>query len=125
MTSSQLIAFLFKVGNEYGYTYSHYLTEHLPNDINKSELPIFYYHDKEQDEIEMVGHTKYSESQLKHAISFRNVTIAIFLDKQDMWHCFFTTFKSMNGEESWEGGKPHYHYISYCFGMSREKVLEH
>lgn len=124
MTSTQLLALIFKAWNDFGYKYSHYLIEHLPNDINKSDLPTFYYHDKVEDELEKAGKTKYSDAQLKHAISYRNVTIAKFLDNGDRWHCFFTTFKSMKGEESWEGGKPHYHYISDCFGMRRDKVLK-
>lgn len=124
MTSTQLLALIFKAWNDFSYTYSHYLTEHLPNDINKLDLPTLYYHDQKENEIEKTGQTIYSDSQLKHAIAFRNVTIAKFLDNDERWHCFFTNFKSMKGEESWDGGKPHYHYISNCFGMSRERVLE-
>lgn len=64
-----------------------------------------------------------SDGQLKHAIKFRKVIVAKVLDKGDEWHCFYLTFKSIAGEESWKNGQPHYHYLSDKWGISREELV--
>ena len=46
-----------------------------------------------------------------------------FIDKEDEWHCLFLTYDSIRGKESWNGGQPHYHYISDKFGIPRAEWL--
>ncbi len=61
---------------------------------------------------------------MKQAIEHRKVKVAKILDKGDEWHCFFATFKSFRGEETWLGAnQPHYHYISNVFGIGRAEVV--
>lgn len=50
--------------------------------------------------------------------------MAKFLDKGDTWHCFFTVYRSLRGEESWQDGQPHFHYISDKWGISRKDAVE-
>jgi hypothetical protein len=117
----ELMAYYCQAYVDYGFTFSEYKSDHLPNDLKGKDLPDLFYEDK--NEIHKVGNTSLSEGQLKHSIKNRSVTVSRFLDKGNEFHCFFTTYKSLRGEESWKGGQPHFHYISDKFGHSREKVL--
>ena len=65
-----------------------------------------------------------TDGELVQAVDHRKRTISKFLDKNGSWHCFFLTFDSRKGKESWKGGQPHYHYISDKFGIPRSKVVK-
>ncbi|NOU16575.1 MAG: hypothetical protein HOO91_03330 [Bacteroidales bacterium] len=117
----ELLAFYCQAYTDYGFTFSEYKSEHLPNDLKGKEFPNLFYEDN--NEIHKIGETSLSDGQLKHAIKNRNVIVSRFLDKGNEFHCFFTTHKSLKGEESGRDGQPHFHYISDKFGHSRDKVL--
>jgi hypothetical protein len=122
LTPEILMAIIIKA-DELGYTLSQYSSEHYPKGIDLSKMP-FAYRVKNDGEVEKFGETELSDGQLKQAIEHRKVKIAKILDKGDEWHCFFATFKSFRGEETWLGEKqPHYHYISNSFGISRTEVI--
>lgn len=70
------------------------------------------------------GETKLTEGQLKNVINHRKVTISKFLDKGDLWHCFFITYNSIGGKDKWQDGQPHYHYISDKWGFNRKDAVE-
>jgi hypothetical protein len=46
------------------------------------------------------------------------------LERDDEWHCFFITYNSLRGDESWKQGQPHFHYISDKFGISKEELIK-
>lgn len=117
-----LIAFIFRAYTDFRFTLSQYIGEHYPKGTEQSQLPKLA--EIVDGKVKMIGDTSLSEGQVKHAINFRNRTIAKFLDRNDNWHCFFTNYKSLKGKESWKEGQPHYHYISDKFGISRDKVIK-
>ena len=65
-----------------------------------------------------------TKGEVKNLIEQRKVIVSHFFDKDDNWHCFFTTYNSIGGKENHKGGQPHFHYISSAFGISREDFLE-
>lgn len=118
-----LIALLFKAYSDYGYTMSKYSSEISQKGIDISKMPLAY-EVRDDGEVKVFGKTELSDGQLKQAIAHRKVTVVKFLEKENNWHCFFTTFKSLRGEEVWLGqNQPHFHYISSAFGITREKVI--
>jgi|SRR6267154_1554930 len=118
----QLISFIFYAWLNYGYRYSQYSAKHHHTGLKVEELPTII-EIKKDGEVNKVGETTLSDGQLKQVIEQRRVTVSKFLDQGDNWHCFFTTFRSLRGEENWKSGQPHYHYISDKFGLSRNEVV--
>jgi hypothetical protein len=122
LTSSQLMKFIFDAWERSGYTYSFYKSHHNHNGVSNTDLPDFAYKN-EENEIKKIGRTEMSDGAIKHAINYQKTNIARFIEKDDTWHCFFYTTKSMNGEERGSDGKPHLHYISDKWRISREEVI--
>ena len=124
LTPDLFAAFIFEASEKHGYKLSQYKTEIPQKGIDMSIMP-FAYEVKENGHVKTFGKTELSDGQLKQAIKHRKVTIAKILEKEDVWHCFFTNYKSLNGEETWLDEKqPHYHYISNGFGLTKEKVIK-
>lgn len=122
LTPDLLMALLI-IAEESGYTLSQYKSEYAQKGLDVSKLP-FAYHVKDDGSVKIFGKTELSDGQLKQAIEHRKVKVAKFLDKGDTWHCFFTTYKSLRGGETWLDEKqPHYHYISNLFGIDRIEVI--
>lgn len=121
LTPMQLIAFIFKASTNYDYTFSQYISKHHHSGLDKSQLPALI--EIKDGKIKTVGATTLTDGQLKNVITQRKVIIAKFLDKDDNWHCLFVTYHSLAGKESWQGGQPHFHYISNKFGVTREEVV--
>lgn len=118
-----LVALLFKAYSDFGYTLSQYSSEIPQKGVDLSKMPFAY--EVKDEAVKVFGNTELSDGQLRQAIQHRKVIVAKFLDNGDRWHCFFTTFKSLRGEETWLGqNQPHFHYISNYFGLTREKVIE-
>jgi len=123
ITPMILLSFIFEAFTNYGFKYSQYRTEILPKGM-KSEMMPHSANLLENGEIEVLGTTKLSDGQIKQAILHRTVTLGKFLEKGEIWHSFFTNYKSLNGEEFWLGeSQPHFHYISNSFGLTRERVV--
>lgn len=122
ITPEQLIALIFKGWTEYGYSFSQYVSEMPHNGLDVTKMPILV--EIKKNNVRKVGSTSMTDGQLKQAIEHRKVMVAKFLDKQNEWHCFFLTYESLKGKESWKNGTPHYHYISDKFGLTRQNVLE-
>lgn len=123
LTPFQLAALLFRASQEFGYSFSNYTAEHHHKGLDENALPAFI-EIKEDGTVKTAGETTLSEGQLKNVINQRRVTVAKFLDKGDEWHCFFTVYRSLRGEESWKDGQPHFHYISDKWGISRKDAVE-
>lgn len=124
LSSKEMMAFILKAFSNYGFTYSLYCSEHHYNGLNKNRIPTFFCKD-ENGKIISTGDTDMTEGEIKQMIEQRKVIISKFFDRDERWHCFFWTYKSLGGKEySHKDGQPHMHYISHAFGMSREKVLK-
>ncbi len=124
LTPEMLFAFFFNAFSEFGFTYSQYTSEHFPKTIKKGSLPKFAALDRESGEITKVGDTSLTNGQIKQAIEQRKVIATKFIDNGSDWHAFFITFRSIGGEESWQNGQPHYHYISNKYEISREDAVK-
>ncbi len=119
-----LMAFLIVAYEKFGFTLSQYTSEHPQKGLDTSKMPLAY-NVEEGGDVKVYGTTDLSAEQLKQAVEHRKVKIAKILDNGNQWHCFFTTFKSLRGEETWQGkGQPHYHYISNFFGIDRKTVVK-
>ena len=123
LTSEELMFFIFKAWEDYGFTYSVYTSHHNHKGLDDTLMPRFAYKE-ENDDIISIGGTKLTDGQIKQAIDHRTVIISKFLDKGSLWHCFFLTYKSLKGEENYKNGQPHLHFISHTWGLSREYVLQ-
>lgn len=121
LNSDVLLSFIFYSWENMGFTYSMYRSEHLHHGAKKSSLPRLIYKDEKDGSITHYGETNLREGQMKQIIEQRSVKISKFIDNNEKWHCFFLTYNSLGGHES--GNKPHIHYISNFWGLSREYVL--
>lgn len=122
ITTLGLASLLFRAGTEYGYLLSKYRSEFLPKGTVVEHLPQMFR--LAASGVKRIGYSPLTDGQLKNVILQRKVLVAHFLDREDAWHCFFQTEKSMRGGESWEGGQPHIHYISNKWGIGREEILK-
>ena len=120
-TPEQFTSFTYWSYLEEGYLYSKYMSEYDPSEYSHLSKPTFARYEKGK--LEHSGDTDMTDGQIKHTIEKRKKIIATFFDRDTEWHCFFITFKSLRGEESWQEGQPHYHYISDKFGLRREDVV--
>ncbi len=118
----ELAAFIFRAWLDHGYSFSEYKAQHYHKGLDESTLPNVI--NVTDEKIESVGKTSMSQGQMKQVIEARTVIVSKFFDKGSSWHCFFCTYRSLRGEENWNGGTPHFHYISDKFGVLRENVVE-
>lgn len=119
----QLMSLIFKSYNYFGFLYSKYLFENLPNGYEDRKLPkLFQY--KDDGTIEKVGETDLTDGELKNIIEQRKVIVAHFFEQGDFWHCFFLTYNSIGGKENRKDGQAHFHYFSSSFGISKADFLE-
>jgi hypothetical protein len=119
----QLISLIFKSYKDYGYLYSRYRFEHLPKGLKDRKKPNIA-DISEEGVIKTIGETDLTNGEVKNMIEQRKVIIAHFFENGDTWHCFFTTYNSLVGKESWKGGQAHFHYISSAFGISKEDFMD-
>lgn len=122
LTSAQFGSFLLRAGESYGYRYSRFKTEFLPSWAIKYKLPKVFHLD-DDGKMDIVGETNLSEAQLKQLLVQRTVRISHFLDNGFRWHCFFTTYRSLRGEENHADGTPHFHYLSNFWKIDRQTVV--
>jgi len=121
LTPQLLIAFIFAAAKK-GFTLSQFITQTPQKGVDLSKMPFAF--EVRADDIKVFGKTELTDGQLRQALEHRKVVVAKFLERGDDWHCFFTTYKSLRGEETWQDeDQPHYHYISSAFGIPRDKVI--
>lgn len=123
LNPNELMSFIFKSYSEFGFLYSKYLFENLPNGFEGKKLPKLF-HLKEDGRIEKVGETELTDGELKRIIEQRTVIVSHFFELDDIWHCFFVTYNSLSGKENHKDGQPHFHYMSSGFGISKEDFIE-
>ncbi len=119
----ELAALIFKSFTDYGYLFSRYVFENLPNGMEGKKLPKLFQL-KEDGIVEKVGETDLTDGELKNIILHRKVIVSNFFEKGDIWHCFFITYDSIGGNESWKNGQAHFHYISSSFGITKDDFVE-
>ena len=123
VTPKQLLAFVCKAW-ELGYTFSRYSAHHNPRGTDASKLPRLFGR-RDDGSLEKIGQTPLSDAQLNVILDERKVIVATILDKGDEWHCFFNTYRALEGRESYKGGQPHMHYLSSKWGnVTRQQVVE-
>ncbi len=121
-TPGELIACIFYAYNELGFLLSQYEGEHDPIGTETEKKPTLIHLDKGT--VKKVGETELSDGQLKQIVEQRKRTVAKLIEKDDSWHCFFITYASIRGDESWKDGQPHFHYISDKFGISKTELIK-
>jgi hypothetical protein len=121
LESDQLQSFIYSAWENHGFYYSMYTADYPPKGINDSEMPRIAVK-RENNTVEIFGGSTYSEAEIRRVIEQRKSSFAKFLDKDDLWHCFFYSYNSIGGRES--GGISHIHYISSAFGLPRDFVLK-
>lgn len=123
LTENQLFS-LFNFAEECGYKFSHYKWRGNPKSVKEEKLPSFM-HMKDDGSIEYIGETTLTEGQMRTIIKQADVLIVRIFDNGSHWHCFLQTYKGLKGMESGvQGSRPHLHYLSDSFGISKADLVK-
>ena len=123
LTEPQLSS-LFNFAEESGYKFSHYKWQGDPKSIKEEKLPSFMLL-KDDGSVEYVGDTTLTEGQMRTIINQADVLIVRIFDNGIHWHCFLQTYKGLKGMESGvQGSRPHLHYLSDSFGISKDDLVK-
>lgn len=123
LTKPQLSS-LFNFAEECGYRFSHYKWQGDPKSVKEEKLPSFM-HMKDDGSIEYIGETTLTEGQMRTIINQADVLIVRIFDNGSHWHCFLQTYKGLKGMESGvQGSRPHLHYLSDSFGISKADLVK-
>lgn len=123
LTETQLFS-LFNFAEECGYKFSHYKWRGDPKSVKDETLPSFM-HLKDDGSIEYMGETTLTEGQMRTIIEQANVLIVSIFDNGTHWLCFLQTYKGLKGQEPGEqGSRPHIHYLSDSFGISKDDLTK-
>lgn len=123
LTKTQLSS-LFNFAEECGYRFSHYKWQGDPKSVKEEKLPSFM-HMKDDGSIEYIGETTLTEGQMRTIINQADVLIVRIFDNGSHWHCFLQTYKGLKGMESGvQGSRPHLHYLSDSFGISKADFVK-
>ena len=123
LTKPQLSS-LFNFAEECGYRFSHYKWRGNPKSVKEEKLPSFM-HLKDDGSVEYIGDTTLTEGQMRTIINQADVLIVRIFDNGLHWHCFLQTYKGLKGMESGvQGSRPHLHYLSDSFGISKDDLVK-
>lgn len=123
LTKPQLSS-LFNFAEECGYRFSHYKWQGDSKSVKEEKLPSFM-HMKDDGSIEYIGETTLTEGQMRTIINQADVLIVRIFDNGSHWHCFLQTYKGLKGMESGvQGSRPHLHYLSDSFGISKADLVK-
>lgn len=123
LTEPQLSS-LFNFAEKCGYRFSHYKWQGDPKSVKEEKLPSFM-HMKDDGSIEYIGETTLTEGQMRTIINQADVLIVRIFDNGSHWHCFLQTYKGLKGMESGvQGSRPHLHYLSDSFGISKADLVK-
>jgi hypothetical protein len=121
LTSDQLMAFIFAAYVERGFKYSMYTSRDRKPELLDIRMPRLAIKE-DTGEITVIGKTDLKIGEIKMAIEQNDLNIARFLDKGNIWHCFFYTMRGITGKET--DGTPHIHYISNLWNIPRAEVVK-
>lgn len=123
LTEPQLSS-LFNFAEECGYRFSHYKWQGNPKSVKEEKLPSFM-HLKDDGSVEYIGDTTLAEGQMRTIINQADVLIVRIFNNGIHWHCFLQTYKGLKGMESGvQGSRPHLHYLSDSFGISKADLVK-
>jgi len=107
-----------------GYKFSNYCYKGNPQNLSENELPSFIFL-RDDGNLDSYGTASLIDGQLKDYVRSSKFILARILDKGERWHCFYQTKSGIQGKESGNlGSRPHLHYISDAFGVSREDFIK-
>lgn len=110
------------LAQQIGYLLDVYHVETIPGVYKQKKSPMVF-REEDNGEVEKIGETNMSDGEMKALLRQRKVQTIRVYHKDDVWHCFYGTYKGINGEENGsQGSQPHFHYISDKWGMSREEL---
>lgn len=117
------ILWLNKEAQDLGYLLDVYHEEVYPIKFGEKQIPIAF-HQKDDSSVESIGSTDMSEGEMRALLEQRKVVQARIFHKGSHWHCFYFTFKGLEGKENGTmGGKPHWHYLSDKLGILWDDLL--
>lgn len=123
LTETQLFS-LFNFAEECGYRFSHYKWQGDPKSVKEEKLPSLM-HMKDDGSIEYIGEITLTEGQMQTIINQADELIVRIFDNGSHWHCFLQTYKGLKGMESGvQGSRPHLHYLSDSFGISKADLVK-
>lgn len=115
---------LFVQAGSHGYKFCNYHYKGIPKEYREKDLPTYIYL-KDDGNLDTYGVTTLSEGQLKDLVIRSKSIVARILDDGKNWHCFYQTKSGVLGKENGDwGSRPHIHYISDSFGVSREDFVK-
>lgn len=118
------LAAIFDFAEKCGYKFSHYTWQGEPKSVKDEKLPSFM-HLNDDGTVEYVGETTLTEGQMRTIIEQADVIIVQIFDNGIHWHCFLRTFKGLKGKEPGkQGSRPHIHYLSDSFGVSKDDLIK-
>lgn len=118
------ILWLNKEAQDMGYMLDIYHEEKYPEKFNEKKHPSLFYQ-KDDGSIEKIGATDMTEGEMRALLEQRKVIQARIYHKDNIWHCFYFTYKGLAGEESgYMGSKPHYHYLSNKSGIVWDDLVK-
>ena len=118
------ILWLNKEAQDEGYLLDVYHEEKYPEKFNEKKPPVLF-HQKKDGTIEKIGTSDMTEGEMRALLEQRKVIQARIYHKDNIWHCFYFTFKGLSGLESGlMGSKPHYHYLSDKSGLAWDDLLK-
>lgn len=123
LNPDQLMSLIIKSYKDFGFLYSKYHFQKIPSNFREKRVPLLIQQ-LDNGSIEKIGKSEFKDGELKNIFLQRKVIDSHFLEKEDFWHCFFITYNSINGEENWQNGQPHFHYISSSFNISKNDFIE-
>ena len=114
---------IFYKAEEKEYTYSFYKYVAPLTSVEGKTVPNFIYKN-EDGKVKYFGDSTLSDKHMAHIVENTKTIIARIIDKDEHWHCFVQTLKGVKGHEGGRlGSKPHIHYISDKFGISRDDLV--
>jgi hypothetical protein len=123
ITGSDILWFN-KKAQELDYKLDVYQIETTPKVYENMQKPKVYA-ELNDGRIEQIGETNMSNGQLKAVLDQRTVIQTRIYHKDDIWHCFYFTYKGLDGKESGKlGSQSHYHYLSDKFGITKDCLLD-
>ena len=117
------ILWLNKEAHDMGYLLDVYHEEKIPEKFKKQQMPNVFHQEKDGT-MEHFGNTDMTEGDMRALLEQRKVIQARIYHKGETWHCFYFTFRGLNGlENGFWGSKPHYHYLSNKSGISWSNLM--
>lgn len=119
--SKEQLGGIFLQAGKRDYKLSTYHFEIKPKHIK--DLPSYVFCNNKGEMIKS-DDTELSDDELKAYLNAKYYIVVRILDNGKHWHCFFQTKRGVIGNEPGDyGSKPHIHYFSDSFGLSKKHFI--